>query len=449
MKETKRRFEYFMPYDCSGMQTHLERMAQKGWLLEEIGTYLWQYRRIEPKKLHFTVTYLPNISEFDPENTEGLLEMEEYCTKYGWKLAARNGKMQVFYHEGENPAPIETDAVTQLQTIHRAMCKNWLWGQGLNVVISISQLVLSYIQFLQSPIEFLSTPIRLYIPFLWLMLLISSLYMVGSYALWYRKAKREVQYGIFPATKRNTNIKFSLVSIGIAGAVLLMAGTKIALVSLLGMFGVVGIITTGMNVMKKRGVSRSINQTVSIGLCLCLTFVMIGGIGWYTMKSERKPVGYYDRNGWRMKVFDEALPLYVQDLLQTAQKDWSTEVRKSETFFVKNTEYNQRPLTEKHDIPELEYTVTDIKSPALYAFCKSALIGQYQDKIRHGEIIYRDAYEAVDASPWHAEEVYQRYWRDGYLNKYLLCYANRFVEISFDWNPTAEQMEIVAEKLGK
>ncbi len=445
MRETKRRFENFMPYDCSGIQTHLEEMAQKGWLLEEMGIYLWRYHRIEPKKLHFAVIYLPNISEFDPENTEGLLEMEEYCTKDGWKRAARNGKMQVFYHEGENPTPIETDAVTQLQTIHRAMCKNWFWGQGVNLVLSISQLVLAYTQFLQAPMEFLSTPIRLYPPFLWLMLLTVSLDRIGKYVLWYRKAKREVEYGILPATKRKMKVNFALVGVGIGEVALVMASPKIALVSLLGVLGVIAISNAGMGIMKKQGVSRDLNATVSIGLCICLTFVMICGMGWYMIKSDRKPIGYYDLDGWKMEVFADSLPLYVEDLLQTTQKDWSTEARQSETLLVRNTEYRQSPLTEGHDVPWLEYTVTNIKVPALYAFCKSVLIEQHQDKIWDGEI---DLYQAVDAAPWHAQEVYQRYWEDDYLNKYLLCYENRFVEIWFDWEPTTEQMAIVAQKLG-
>ena len=35
----------------------------------------------------------------------------------------------------------------------------------------------------------------------------------------------------------------------------------------------------------------------------------------------------------------------------------------------------------------------------------------------------------------------------GARNDYLLCYDNLIVEISFDWEPTAEQMAIVGEKL--
>ena len=56
MKETKRRLETFSFYDRTGLEEHLARMAAEGWLLDKIGQFLWHYRRIEPKKLTFSVT---------------------------------------------------------------------------------------------------------------------------------------------------------------------------------------------------------------------------------------------------------------------------------------------------------------------------------------------------------------------------------------------------------
>lgn len=53
-----------------------------------------------------------------------------------------------------------------------------------------------------------------------------------------------------------------------------------------------------------------------------------------------------------------------------------------------------------------------------------------------------------DPTSWKANEVYRLAYQDsGALNSYLLCYDDKITEISFDWEPTTEQMEIVAEKL--
>ena len=74
-------------------------MALQGWLIEKVGNFLWKYRRIEPKKLHMTVTYVPSVSEFDPIVTDNQQIMEDFAKKDGWNFACRWGKMQIFYNK--------------------------------------------------------------------------------------------------------------------------------------------------------------------------------------------------------------------------------------------------------------------------------------------------------------------------------------------------------------
>ena len=63
--DTKFRLETFAFYDHNGIAVHLEKMAAKGWMIEDMGSNLWEYRRIEPKRLRFAVTYIPKRS-FSP-----------------------------------------------------------------------------------------------------------------------------------------------------------------------------------------------------------------------------------------------------------------------------------------------------------------------------------------------------------------------------------------------
>ena len=42
MKDTKRRFEWFSFYDHTGIEKHMECMAEQGWLLEKIGNFSWE-----------------------------------------------------------------------------------------------------------------------------------------------------------------------------------------------------------------------------------------------------------------------------------------------------------------------------------------------------------------------------------------------------------------------
>lgn len=213
------------------------------------------------------------------------------------------------------------------------------------------------------------------------------------------------------------------------------------------------VVRTSNKWMKNKGASRNVNRTVTMGAAFVLTLVLIGLFGAVILRSdisfgEPKPVGTYDFNGWEMNVYADEMPLYMQDLTDTTCEDWSTSARKDETFLAANTDYRQVALTQDRSVSDLEYTVTQIKVPALYALCKNSFINSREDVIRDGELLLADHYDAIDAAPWQAQEAYRVYWSDGYLNKYLLCYEDSIVEIHFDWEPTLEQMQIVAEKLG-
>ena len=48
---------------------------------------------------------------------------------------------------------------------------------------------------------------------------------------------------------------------------------------------------------------------------------------------------------------------------------------------------------------------------------------------------------------WGADEAYQAYFSDAFLNTYLLFWDNHIVEITFYWEPTTEQIAQTAEIL--
>lgn len=70
MKNTKRRIEPLSFFDHTGISAHLEKMAAKGWMLEKITNTGGVYRRMEPKTMHFSVSYYPKASKFDQEPSE-------------------------------------------------------------------------------------------------------------------------------------------------------------------------------------------------------------------------------------------------------------------------------------------------------------------------------------------------------------------------------------------
>lgn len=96
MKYIKRKIEVFSFYDKTGIERHLEKMAGDGWLLEKISALFWTYRKIEPKKIRFSISYYATIDDFEPEPTEEQQEFNEFCEHSGWKLAASSFKCKFF-----------------------------------------------------------------------------------------------------------------------------------------------------------------------------------------------------------------------------------------------------------------------------------------------------------------------------------------------------------------
>ena len=93
MRTTKREMNFYSIYDRAGLEKHLEDMAAKGWMLDRMGQYLWYYRRTEPRKLRFAVSYFPSASVFDPAPSEKQETYREFCEHAGWNLAGASAQL--------------------------------------------------------------------------------------------------------------------------------------------------------------------------------------------------------------------------------------------------------------------------------------------------------------------------------------------------------------------
>ena len=172
MKDTKRRLETFSFYDRTGLEEHLARMAAEGWLLDKIGQFLWHYRRIEPKKLTFSVTYFPKASAFDPEPSEEQETFYDFCRHTGWVLAASSAQLQVFYNEGPDPVPIETDPVLEVESIHRTMKRSFLPSQLMLLALAVLDVGLLVWRLIDDPIGLLASPASVLTAMCWVLVFV-------------------------------------------------------------------------------------------------------------------------------------------------------------------------------------------------------------------------------------------------------------------------------------
>ena len=466
MKELKRRLETFSFYDHSGIEKHLEDMAAKGWLLSEINRFTWIYRRTPPRKLHFAVTYYPKASEFDPEPQEGQMIYRDYSERSGWKFICQSAQIQIFYNEEKEPIPMETDPVVEVQTIHKAAKKGFLLSYFILLGVSVLQAALFVSRLLGDPIGLLSSTINLSTGFCWVILFLLCVVELCGYYRWHRKAVKAAENGEFLETRSHELFQRAILVASVLAFVYIIinvisTGDRMMLTIYTLMIGYMIALFAVVNAVKKflkrKKVSRSANLTITLLVDFVLAFAMLAAIIHGTLRASQTGLFHpeedtYEHDGMTWILYQDELPLYVEDLLDVDFDGYIRQNRHDESVFLGQLDVNQWPRFDaapavRADVPSLSYTLTIIKVPALYDWCKESVLNKRTDKVGLDYSILIDHYEKIDATPWLAEEAYQLHWSESVLNKYFLCYKDRIVEIDFDWTPTEEQMKTVAEKL--
>ena len=467
MKDAKRRLETISLYDHTGIEKRLKKMAEKGWMIEKITTLGWVYRRTEPKNGQFSITYYPKASEFDPELTDGQKMYQEFTAKSGWQFICSSAQMQVFYTEQEDPTPIETDPVMQVDNIHSAAKKGFLWSYFLFLGIGILNGVLFVSRLLGDPIETLASVANLFTGVCWTLLLLLSVSELTKYFGWLRKAKKAAQRGEFLDTPSNTKMQlfvlwavliffvYWIINVMTMGSVMmrwtaiLMYGYIIALIL---------IVNAVKQFLKCKKVSSGANFTITLIVDAVLAFAMMGAIVYGTLQASQNGLfnlnlETYKHNGSTFVLYQDELPLAVEDMIDIQYNGYVRQCRSEGTLLLGILDAQQWPRfddEDRSDYPDLDYTVTIIKAPFLYDLCKERLIREkdetYDNDIPEG---FKRVYVSIDPAPWGAVEAYQLTYQDtGALQQYLICYEDRIIWISFDWEITDEHKAIVSEKLG-
>ena len=330
MKEKKRTLEIFSYYDCSRLEKHLTKMAEKGWLLESISSFLWTYRRIEPEKLTFCVCWYPKASAFDPEPSEEQQTFYDFCQHTGWVLAGAFGQMQVFYNEAPDPILIETDPVMEVDAIHRSAKRTFLPSQLVLLVLSLLNGWLFAARLLNDPVGVLASAANLFTGLCWLFIFLLEAVECGGYFLWHHRAVRAAEQGEFLEAKGHRT--FQLICLAAVGlgmvyylvSILTSEDPMMIAIALL-MFGVylpgVYLLTYGIKTfLKKKKASARVNRTVTILSAFAAAFVLLGGITWGVLFGSTRSwfAGSDETYEYHGEIFtapQDKLPLTVEDLM--------------------------------------------------------------------------------------------------------------------------------------
>lgn len=457
MKTKKRRYETYSFYDHTGISAHLEKMARKGWMLEEITSWTWVYRKIQPAALSFAVSYYPQASQFDPKPSQEQETFYDFCAHTGWKLACSSAQMQIFYNESLDPLPLETDPVLEVDTIHKAAVKTFLPAYFVLMAVALLQIFLLFFRIMNNPIQLLANSSSLFGGFAWCLCTILCLAEIGGYFRWHRKAKKAAEYGEFTAVSGHsqlTKAALILTAAGFFSWILSLIfsgnrlGTVLSIAMILYMVTLIGLVNAIRRFLQRRGASTKVNRTVTILSSFILSFGMMGIITALAIQAVSHGVLRADA----LKA--ESPPFTMEDLRDVSPMDYTQEETVNESFLLKQLTFRQYPSSHtaagsgQADEQEIEYTVTSAKLPFLYELCRDSLLRrQNVTANRHVPEGYKSLWEPTDGKPWMATEAYRLTDQDsGARNTWLLCYGNHLVWIFFSWEPSVEQMEAVGEK---
>ena len=323
MKDTKRKIMPFTFYDRTGIERKLEAQAEKGWLFEKCSAAGWIYRRIEPAKIHFSVVYFPAADPFDPHPSEKQVRFQEFCEHTGWELIASNAQMQIFCNRRENPIPIETDPVIEVENIHKSVKKTMFPAYISNLVLAVMQIGLAAQRFSWDPLsELLSLPAMLATLF-WCLDVVFWTILLGMYFCWFLKAKKAATDGQFLETKSTDAFQFVMLgttTLALICMYLSFGSWSTALVGILmvaGILALTGVMVWISNRMKQRNVSAKTNRFITYAFAVVMSLVLCGGVIWLVvsirMEENDKAVQAetYEYNGWTYYVYNDPIPLRI------------------------------------------------------------------------------------------------------------------------------------------
>lgn len=462
MRKFKYMFAQFTFYDRTGIQKILEEKAERGWMLDKVSNFGWRFRRIEPKKVHFAVTYFPPASAYDSRPSERQQDLIDFCDHSGWKLIATAAQMQIFCNDRENPVPIETDPMIELENIHKSAKKNYLPAYYSLGILAAVQIALQVGQLISFPLTYLSMPTTVFNWLCEIILLGMCLMEILGYFLWYRKAKAAAENGEFVETKGHRNAQLLFLGVICLSLLVLLCSLekKIVVVMLIALVGMSGMVSGifGLHAwLKKKGYSTNTNRVVTIGATALLTLAMVPlilvgtvGIMQSDFLKDDRVVGVYEMNGWEFDIYADEIPLKVEHLMDLDTEDYSYEARQQKSFLLQTVDYSQR-MWGISDRPDLSYTVYTTDFPFLRDIVRKELLkpGDYVSEIDEDGTEYYDVYVAVDAASWGAEEAWQRVSPSYAYRDYVLFFADCIVRIRPGWEMTAEQMETAGRILGE
>ena len=436
-KNVKWKYEPYAFYNKKGIEERLSAMAAEGWFIEKMGR-IWKYRKGDPAKRTYNVVYFRDAGSEEVENRQK--SFVEYCKAAGWNLAVVTSGMLVFWHDGSNPVPIETEPKLELENIHESMKARFTsyFLIGFYAIMYIFEL---YEEWNMTPLNVLVSNHAFYL-IIYILLAIVILFGVVRYLLWRKKSLKSVEeLGIFcevshhPVCKAVTDFMGCVVVL-VGSAFLLCSGELVVYV----LVALLVFLLLGKAIKEKIRNNQRIQQLKEIKMPEIkqpwgFLLIMMVGLG---LILGVFLLTYYDALAENEEKQIEKATVTLEDLREfDGVVGFDSDFDELESIFLKKVDFDQSVEYWNHNTTDdwiyFEYTCITVKWDFAYDFAFAKFCEQYNLTLSEWT-----QYENISGDVKH---VYQSETRC------IFVWDDAFAWIDFSWQPTEEQVKIVAEKL--
>lgn len=358
----------FEPYECNAVKEYLESMAEKGWMLQSISMNFFKFKKIEPRKISYSVDTLHKISIFDTKDNDEVLEYRRSREADGWRFICQANKVQIFASEYE----WETISIyKEPEELFKSIYKSSYYYVFNQLAIVILFVFNTYLQFFARSLDHsLSSNLSIATGILMGTIILINFIEVVSFFCWYLKTKRKLKENKFKhyGSYKQLRIKNSIILLGIVLNVItlivcMILGDGITIADLLLILIPVIVMLISYKLIDKLKVSTGINIFITIGITIISLIMVIEVlaspmVNWFDLKDNN--IAY-------------ELNLTVADFeIDKADENPYKNIQSS--VLAKRIQYSS-----DYDNNSLDYTIIESKYPWVIKLYKNRLLNELDE----------------------------------------------------------------------
>lgn len=434
-KDIKREFFLFSHIDNDSVKEHLERMANKGWLLESIQYNIAKYRRIEPQDIVFSVDVYPEVSPIKRYNKKDVDYYISLCEDVGWKYITSLNNLHIFYSKKEeNLIPVQTDEEYKEKILSKSI---------INEIVALIIILIAQINLLRINLPFDYT--KLYsnmslanLIFLPTVILILMVFII-EYLIWIIRSKNSIKKG---ESLPKGNYKFAkakgIFIYGLTGLLLIFLLLAIILDSINGQrfIGLAFIPVIVSFVLGKVFKKKMETKDISIAKRFIISFVIV-----FASISVIAPIIFNLNNRFKPNYLPKGyIALTLNDFGINETPLHKSFTRSGSILVPRRSKYWEIYYDKSISTLHVQGRNHKIATYIFDEMLKEDISSRYDKKLTSAENDYRGFDEA-----YYIDSIYSE---DNEKNKLYLVKGNNIFYIDSDFDLSkAENMEIVVNKI--